>query len=295
MSTGRCQWQSSSLVGMGLLVSILASCTDPQRTPEPALEPPARIISLVPNVSETLFALGVGDRVVAVSDYDRYPAEVFDKKRVGALLNPSVEKIFELDPDLVITYATQTHLRQRLRQAGIRDYPYVLGSIDDMLASIEELAQVVHAQAAGRRLTQGIRDTLAEIQSDPLPHRPRVLLAHSRNPGDLRSFFSPGSTIFYHELIQLAGGANLFGDVARDSIQPSMEEILRRQPEVIIELVPSTKNAAQLARRKRDWDALGAVRAVADDRVYVIAEDYMLVLGPRLDKAARLFAEVLRR
>ena len=243
-----------------------------------------------------LFALGAGDRVVGVSDYDTYPPEVLGLPKVGALINPNLEKIFELQPEMVITYGTQSNLRERLDAAGIRSYPFLHGPIDEMLDYVLGLGRELRMETEGRRLVDKIRGELEAIQGGVSGYRPRVFLAHSREVGTMGSFYSGGGESFFNELIDIAGGVNIFGDVEDDSIQPSLEEVLKRQPEIIIELLPSGKDDPdQIAQRVQDWGQLETLPAVQQRRVHVLAGDYLLLVGPRLHLAARRFAEVIRR
>lgn len=255
----------------------------------------ARIVSLVPAVTEMLFAMGAGNRVVGVSDFDTYPPEVDERPRVGALINPNVEKIFELQPDLVITYGTQSSLAERLAVAGIQSYPFVHGSIQDVLNYIRKLGQEIGLAEESSRLADDIDQALEDVRAEATDMRPRVLLAHSRDIGTMGSFYSGGGQSFFDELITIAGGENIFGDVADDSIQPSLEEVLGRGPEVIIELLPSGRaGESATARRIEDWMALESVPAVRDHRVYVLSGDYLLLIGPRLHLAAQAMADAIR-
>ncbi len=289
-----------SRIGRALAVAILgtltaASCLNSSQTETGAERVSGRIVSLVPAVTEMLFAMGAGDRVVGVSDFDTYPPEVYERPRVGALINPNVEKIFELQPDLVITYGTQSSLAERLGVAGIRLYPFVHSSIPNVLAYIRRLGLEIGLAEEGSRLANDIDRALEAVRSEASEARPRVLLAHSRDIGTMGSFYSGGGQSFFDELITIAGGQNIFGDVEDDSIQPSLEEVFRRQPEVIIELLPSERGGeAETARRIEDWMALESVPAVRDGRVYVLAADYLLLVGPRLHLAAQALADAIR-
>ena len=279
-----------------LLVSLLLlSCSGPEALEDFPPEAADRIVSLVPAVTEMLFALGAGDRVVGVSDYDTYPPEVLELPHVGALINPNLEKIFELQPEMVITYGTQSNLRERLEAAGIRAYPFLHGRIDEMLDYVLDLGRELRMETAGRRLTDEIRGKLDAVRSGAPERRPRVFLVHSREVGTMGSFYSGGGESFFNELIDIAGGVNIFGDVQDDSIQPSLEEVLKRRPEVIIELLPSNKDDPdRIAQRVQDWGQLETLPAVEQGRVHVLAGDYLLLVGPRLHLAARRFAEVIR-
>ena len=243
-----------------------------------------------------LFALGAGDRVVGISDYDTYPPEVLGLPKVGALINPNLEKIFELQPEMVITYGTQSNLRERLDAAGIRSYPFLHGPIDEMLDYVLGLGRELRMETEGRRLVDKIRGELEVIRDGASGYRPRVFLAHSREVGTMGSFYSGGGDSFFNELIDIAGGVNIFGDVEDDSIQPSLEEVLKRRPEIIIELLPSGKHDPdQIAQRVQDWGQLETLPAVQQRRVHVLTGDYLLLIGPRLHLAAKRFAEVIRK
>ena len=251
---------------------------------------PQRIISVVPNVTEMLFAFGLGDKVIAVGDYDQFPPEVAAKQRIGGLLNPNLEKIIELRPDLVITYGTQDVLRDRLQSVGIAMYPFIHGNVEHTLQFMLDLGHAVRADARAEQVVQEIRNTFDRVRAKAPPVRPKVLLVHNRGAGMLGSFYSVGSQAFQHDLIEIAGGQNLFGDIDRETIQPTLEEVIRRKPDIIIETLSSIRNDREIAQRKKDWETLGLARG----RVYIESENYLLVPGPRLNLAARRFSEIIR-
>src|SRR5437016_3634242 len=251
---------------------------------------PQRIISIVPSVTEMLFAFGLGDKVIAVSDYDEFPPEVTTKQRIGALLNPNIEKIMELKPDLVITYGTQDVLRDRLQSVGIHFYPFVHGNVDHTLQFMLDLGHTLGADPRAEQVVREIRRTFDDVRAKAPPMRPKVLLVHNRGAGILGSFYSVGSEAFQHDLIEIAGGQNLFSDVDRETLQPTLEEVISRRPDIIIETLSSIRDDREIAQRKRDWETLG----LASRRVYIEGENYLLVPGPRLNLAVRRFSEIIR-
>ncbi|HET9132145.1 MAG TPA: helical backbone metal receptor [Terriglobia bacterium] len=270
----------------------LGSCSSRgPSTPVPQI--PQRIISVVPSATEMLFAFGLADRIIAVGDYDELPPQYAGKPRIGGLLNPNIEKIIEYKPDLVITYGSQEILRDRMKELGIRIYPFTHGSIDQTLEYMVALGRTVGAEDKAHEIEQRIRMTFDEIRKHAPTNHPKVLLAHDRSIGSLGSFYSVGKTAFQNELIEIAGGENIFADVDKEVMQPSIEAILQRGPEIIIETLPSGLSAQEAERRKSDWNKLAKLPAVVNKRVFIIGEDYMLVPGPRLDLAARKFAEVI--
>jgi len=282
-----------TLIGLVSLALLTACGSEPSEIEAP--ETPQRIISLVPTVTEILFAIGAGDRVVGISDFDTYPPEALARPRVGALINPNLEKIFELQPDLVITYGTQALLQERLAVVGIRQFPFVTGPTEHILGTIRALGRELGLEENSESLAGEIFDVLESLRRTRPPDPPAVLLVHSRDLGTMGSFYSAGSDSYFGELIDIAGGRNLFDDVAANAFQPSLEEVLDRGPEIIIELLPSDRGGEnQLALRYQDWNALTSIPAVQNGRLYVLADDYLLLVGPRLHQVARDLANVIR-
>src|SRR3954469_18431839 len=118
-------------------------------SPVQSAQLPKRIISLIPAVTEMLFAIGAGDQVAAVSSFDRYPPAVSKLQRVGALLDPDVERILSLHPDLVVIYASQSNLREQLERAKVPVYVYSHAALADVLTTIRSVGtRVGHAKAA---------------------------------------------------------------------------------------------------------------------------------------------------
>jgi len=281
------------LIAMLSIVSLaMVSCgSHAPSTPAPQI--PQRIISVVPSATEMLFAFGLADRVIAVGDYDQLPPGTENKPRIGGLLNPNVEKIIEYKPDLVITYGSQDILRDRMKELGIRIYPFTHGSITETLEYMMALGHTVGAEDRAKEIEQRIRKTFADIREHAPAHHPKVLLVHSRGVGVLGSLYSIGKNAFQNELIEIAGGVNVFSDVDKEVMQPSIEAIVERGPEIIIETLPSGMPEGEAQRRVKDWNALAKLPAVMNQHVFVVGEDYLLVPGPRLDLAARKFAEVI--
>ena len=271
-----------------ILLLFLASCSAPKsRQISPA---PRRIISIVPSVTETLYAIGVGENVVAVGDYDHFPSEVEKKPRIGGLINPNIEKIISLNPDLVITYGTQDVLSERLQSVGIQTFPFRHGNVEETLHFISELGRRTGAEERALRLVQDIRKAFDDVRAHAPPRRPKVLLIHDRRAGTLGSFYSVGSRAFQHDLIEIAGGRNLFADVDMENLQPSLEEVISRRPDIILETLSPPLKPEDVVQRKKDWEGLGLAR----DHIYIEGESYLLIPGARFDLAVRRISEIVR-
>lgn len=268
---------------------ITATGSAPQATP-------ARIVSVVPSATEMLYAVGAGPQVVAVSSFDRYPPDVTSLPRVGGLLDPDVERILSLKPDLVIVYATQIDLRAQLARAGVAIFDYKHGGLADVLSAIRALgARVGHPEEADRVATavEGrIESVRRRVAGRP---RPRTLLVMGRDPFTLRAIYASGGVGFLHEMLEAAGGTNVFADIHREAVQATSELVLARAPEVILELrgeFPSISQA-DLERDRKTWWVLPSVPAVRADRVYNLSGAPFVVPGPRVAEAVEAIARTL--
>jgi cobalamin transport system substrate-binding protein len=275
------------------LVVVLATMTGFARsqTRPPARMPaaPQRIISLIPSVTEMLFAIGAGPRVVGVSSFDRYPPEVQSRTKVGGLIDPDVERILKLRPDLVVVYGTQSDLRTQLERARIPVFLYEHAGLSDVTATIRAIGGRVGARDKAGRLADEIESRIQRVRSRVSGRpRPKTLLVFGRDSESLRGIYASGGIGFLHDMLEAAGGTDVLGDLRRQSVQATSELILARAPEVILEV----REGAGV-RNLRAWDVLPSVPAVRTRRVYLLAGDEMVTPGPRVAVAIERIATVL--
>lgn len=279
-------------VVISVLFGTSVRATGIARTQPPIL--PSRIISLIPAVTEMLFAIGAGPQVVGVSSFDRYPAEVAKLQRVGALLDPDVERILALRPDLVAVYASQSDLRVQLDRAKIPTYVYSHAGLPDVTATLREIGERVgHKEDAGKvaaAIEARIASVRTRVANSP---RPRTLIVFDRETLALRGIYASGGVGFIHDMVDAAGGNNIFADVKQQAVQATTELILARRPEAILELRGDPVAADVRAREIAAWQALPAVPAVQNHRVYFIDQQATVVPGPRVGEAVELIARVL--
>jgi len=256
---------------------------------------PQRIVSLIPAVTEMIYAMGDGSRVAAVSNFDHFPADVDRLPRVGGLLDPSVERILAIKPDLVIVYATQKELIERLDRAGIPYFSYQHRALADIMTTIRAVGARIGSAARGDAVAAEMDRTLAGIRARTanLPH-PATLLVFERDPGSLRNVYASGGYGFLHDMLEIAGGRNVFAGMKQQAVQASTEMLLTSKPDVIVELRygDSLKNA-DIARELRAWDALASIPAVRTHRVSVLTGDEFVVPGPRVVEATLKLARVI--
>lgn len=255
---------------------------------------PARIISVIPAVTEMLFALGAGDRVVGVGSFDSYPPGVEKLPRVGALLDPDLERILSLKPDLVAVYGSQVDLRRQLERANVPVFDYRHAGLADVTTTIQALGERIGNAGEARALTRRIEARLAAVRRrvEGLP-RPRVLVVFGRERLALRAIYASGGFGFVHDMVAVAGGDNVFADVRREAVQATTELILSRRPDLILELRADPLTEAEVRQEIATWTQLQGVPAVRNQRVYIISDPRTVVPGPRVAEGVEAIAAVL--
>ncbi len=256
---------------------------------------PQRIVSLVPALTEMLYAIGAGPQVVAVSSYDEYPPEVKALPRVGALLDPDTERIISLKPDLVIIYGSQVDLQAQMKRAGIPTFDYRHAGLSHILVTMTELGvRTGHATEADRAVA-AIEARLAAVRARVAgKRRPKTLLVFSREPKTLRNLYVSGGRGFLHDMLEIAGGDDVFNDIDKESVQVSTETILSRAPEVILELRPEEIPAGlPMQQELASWARLASVPAVRNKQVLFISGHAVTVPGPRIAESVERMAKAL--
>ncbi|HTI39015.1 MAG TPA: helical backbone metal receptor [Vicinamibacterales bacterium] len=268
----------------------------PHAAPVIRASAPSRVISLVPAATEMLFAIGAGPQVVGVGSYDNYPPETARLPRVGALLDPDIERILSLRPDLAIIYDTQTDLARQLQRAGIATFDYHHAGIADVTETLRRLGFRTGHTSEAERVASTVENGLARIRTAVagLP-RPKTLLVFGRERLALRGIYASGGVGFLDDMLSIAGGENVFADVKQQSVQASTETVIARQPEAIVEIHSADAPLGHEAIQEeiRTWSILASVPAVRTGRIYYLVDDRLVIPGPRIAEGTRLIAAVL--
>lgn len=272
-----------------LLAALAAACGAPAGGGPRASAPAAasggapqrigRIVSMAPSLTETLFALGLGPRVVGVDDYSAWPAAVAGLPRVGGLINSNLEKVVALRPDLVVVLPSEADIAGKLGRLGIATLTVPAETLDDVRRAFLLIARRCGVPQVGE--SAAVR-WAADLAPRPVGGAPRVMLSIDRQRGRLASILVAARGTFLDELLGRLGGVNVFADAATRYPQVGMEEVVARAPQVILELRTEPTPPAVAAALVADWQQLPALPAVRDRRIAVIAGDYVLVPGPRL-------------
>lgn len=249
--------------------------------------PPKRIVSLAPSVTETIFALGLGDRLVGVTTYCDYPAAAKQLPKIGSFTNPSLEGIVAKRPDLVIgvNSATDPTKAREIERLGMKLRLISLDRVRDILQSIATIAKLLEAPQAGATVTNNIQSQIERIKDRVAPARRRpTLLAVG-----LRPLVAVGGKNYLDELITLAGGENIAGGATQPWLNLPDEYIVAKAPQVIIEAGMGS-DRGQPARHWRDLQSIPAVR---EGRIYAYPSDKILRPGPRIGEGLEEIARMI--
>jgi iron complex transport system substrate-binding protein len=261
--------------------------------------PAARIVSTSPSITETLFAIGLGERVVGVSVYCRYPAAVVALPKVGTFLSPNVEIIARLRPDLVLLEPGSTTAATQLQALGVRTA--VVGSghnLEGVFRVVREIGVAAGVDARATELVARIEATLGRVKAAVAGRGSRrVLIIVGRRTGTLADIVAVGSGSHLSELAAIAGGTNVLANVAVPYPRISMETLISLSPEVIVDLEAMGDNPADAEQRARAaedlWRRQSLVRAAREGQVHVTYDQAFVVPGPRIVDVARQFAQWL--
>jgi iron complex transport system substrate-binding protein len=256
---------------------------------------PQRIISMSPSITETLFALGVGDRVVGVTDFCSYPKEACALPKIGGLLNPSVEAWIRLKPDLIIHQDDSHKLRINAKNLGIKTLAISMNRLKNILETIKTFGKTLgtesDADALIQKLQTGIQNQKSRLQGIPKKST-LLLLNEGGDPNGALYAVGPGT--FLGELLELAGGQNVLTDPTINYPKISKEYILRHSPEVIIQAGPHANMTPQeKAEKLKQWGRFPTLTAVKNKTIYFVGADYILIPGPRFLNILNHFARVI--
>lgn len=247
---------------------------------------PHRVVSLAPSLTETIFALGFGDRLVGVTSQCDYPAEARKIPKIGSFMNPSLEAVVAKRPDLVLGVkgATDPTAAREMARLGVKINLISLTSVSEILGAVKRIAGLLGDPQPGATLASSIAAQIERVKRRVAPARRRSVLFVV----GLRPLVAVGGQNFIDELITLAGGENIAADAAQPWLNLPDEYVVAKAPEVIIE----AGMGSERGESARHWRDLKSIPAVKQRRIYSHPSDKILRPGPRigegLEEIARL-------
>ena len=270
---------------------VITACTW-AATPAPAA--PQRIVSAAPSITEMLYTLGLGDRVVGVTTYCHYPPAVREKQKIGNYMNPSFETILAMRPDLVVVLEEHRDLVEKLRRFDLPLLALQHNDLAGIYRSLESLGEAAGVPERAAARVAALKAELAALrrQTSALPSR-GVMFVVGRTPATVEDLVVVGRASFLNELIAIAGGRNIFESALTHYPRIPREEIYARGPEVIIDMGDMGNTDAVADDHHQTvaelWEQMPGLPAVRTGRVYPVAEDIFVVPGPRVVETARRF------
>ncbi|MCK4557111.1 MAG: ABC transporter substrate-binding protein [Candidatus Aminicenantes bacterium] len=260
--------------------------------PYDATVPPQRIISLAPNITEILFALDLGGKVVGVTRYCDFPEDAANKEKIGGMIDPNPEKIIALNPDLIIGFrGNPLRIFERLRNLDLPVFVLDTGTtIDSIFPLIKKIGTVTHEEHKAKLFVQSLRARYEKILSSlqNARYEPKVFLSlHGVG------LWTCGQESFLNDLIKKARGVNIAGHVPRKWLFYNQEQLIHENPEVIVILSKSKKDFLTAKNWMKNESYLEGTQAVASDSIFFLDENLASRQGPRLIQALEELSRLL--
>ena len=279
---------------MLLVFAIFAGCSKKSEpaNPAPTENTKMRIISMAPNLTEILFALGLDEEIIGVTRYSTYPPKAKEKTCIGTFWQPDIEAMMALGPTFMVNlwFDQQAAVVSRMERVGCKTLTLRIENVDQLYEAILAMGQAFEKEQAAQAMVKRLQDKQVEMTARYADRpKPKVLWVIQRYP-----FRVAGRDTFINELIEMAGGVNAIGPTLTQYPPINTEEVIGSMPDVIIEPVmdpelfeEQEKSAAEFYHR------FSITPAVQNARVHIIDGDVVSRLGPRLDEAAELIATCL--
>jgi iron complex transport system substrate-binding protein len=256
-----------------------------------------RIVSMAPSITETLYVLGLSDRLVGVTRYCTYPPEVQKLPKVGGFFDPNFEAMLALKPELVILLEEHEQTLPGFQKLGLNTTVVCHKYVDGIIDSLRTISRVCGVEDQGKRVADDIQTRLDRVrQKTAHSKRPRVMVAIDRiqGSGGLVDVYIAGNDGYFDKMIELAGGENAYHHTVVRFPVVSTEGIMRINPDVIVDMVSGVDTEHfQAEHTLADWQSLSNVEAVKQHRIYAFNRDYAIVPGPRFIRFVEELARLL--
>lgn len=251
-----------------------------------------RIITLAPSISEIVFALGKGDKIVGVSEYASYPPEVKKITKIGGYSNPSLEKIFSLNPSLVIGQSHYDKILRQLEKLGIKTLSLEMTTISNIQDSIKKIAITINADPSP--LLEPIDEAIKQAKSKKTNHQ-KVLIVYGLTLDMNRGLYIAGHNIFYEDIIHLCGASNAYEYNQLSQPVLHYEGLLALNPDKVILLHHSaTDGKVDFKKAKELWYNI-PINAGKNKEIVILSKDYLSIPSHRIAQSITTLCEVITR
>ncbi len=277
--------------GIWLLIWLIAvGFTQPVATSQP----PRRVISLAPNLTEMIFRLGMEERLVGRTEYCTYPPAVQRIPSVGGYLNPDYETMVTLKADAAFMLAG-AYYRAQFQELGIRVFEFPAETVEDILHSLKKMGEIFQIPQKARAVVQQIEDTLNLVAQHSGTVAPTALLVIGHEPGALRGIYVVSNGSFLGQLWKLAGGRNIFPQETPRYFEANLENILAANPDVIVDLHGTPLTPVQKQQCRQLWESFPQLAAVKHHLIVVVDQPGVLIPGPRITRTIMVFQRIIEQ
>jgi len=272
-----------------IIVIILVSC---YRTDNSTNQTEIRIISLSPHITEIIYALDADSDLVAVTDFCNYPAAAKENESIGGLLNPNIEKIVSLKPTHLFGVPSHSKLNQEISKFGLKILMMPNETLSDIQNIISIISDTLRIPESGKKLNESIQNNINQLKKDQNANFTAMLVI-GREKGSVKNITVAGPNTFLNETWELAGGINIFNDLKNKYATVNIEEIIKRNPEIIIEFNMNLPEGIIKTDSGKEWKYLNSVNAVKQKMMFEIGGNYSLIPGPRVINLVKDFSMIL--
>lgn len=289
--------QIALLLVLTLIMTLVAGCSSTQQQAKEGKtftdtlgrqitinEYPKKIVSLAPAITEILFAIGLDEEIVGVSDYCDYPEKASSKEKMGGFENPNVEKIYAQQPDMVfISAGVQEDVIKKLEELKVTVVVLDADTVDQVISNIELAGKLTGKETEAKKLADNMRARVNKIATKYKSQtKPTVFVEIWDDP-----LMSAGSDSFVNNIIEVAGGINIAADNAERYYNYSMEKLLETDPDYYI--INTHSHTPQDIKKRNGYNALSAVQ---NNKVFAVDDNLISRAGPRVIDGLERMAEI---
>ncbi len=257
---------------------------------------PHRVISLSPNFTEIVYDIGAQDQLVGVTNYCKFPPEATKKEKVGGWVNPNIEKIVSLKPDLILVPSFFGKNYDRLQKLDLPILAMKCYTTQDVLALYDLIGEKMGRESAAKKAKDRLEKRLGRLKGHKSDRKPlSVLFIVNHVPGALQQLYAVGSNNFINELIQWTGGVNVLEDSKLTYPIVSKEEMVSRDPDVIITVLPPESKKEDEKNEQKIWSQMSTLKAVREGHLYFFQGDDLMIPGPTMLHLAQLLSDAFEK
>lgn len=283
----------SKIIALLLAAFFVLSCSkSAEKKAEIKNVPCQRIVSTAPSITETLFELGLGDKVVGVTENCHYPEEVKSKSKIGKAFSISGEAVVALKPDVVFVLSAYGELASKMKAAGMKTVILDQTSVQGFVDSIDVVAETCGIEEKGRDFKAKFEPYLKKSGSEGEKKKILILVGRDYESSSVKDAYIVGKDGFLNEIIVLSGAENVYqGDMPYPKIQ--LEGIIALNPDIVIDVITASNlTPEKLEFLKKSWSEID-INAVKNGKVFIKTEDFWSLPGPRFVKIIEEIKNIL--